>query len=381
MSNAVTGQTYAQIIDRVVVASQNDFEESGVDQQTLQELKEIWQKKLSGLHVAQMPWDPAPPPPQISNPPTVPSNDAKPMQSSQMPVSTGPPSQAYNNPRVKAEAGFQQPMQYPMNGYNGSPMNGSIHRAAHLIHEGFGEQGQASINAAYRQQNNNVALPGQQRPPINLQMPANRQQQQQQAAQQRAQPPPHASSVHAAQTDGAADSAEDEWKALVAARRAQVDDGPGGRVAMDGMLRAAFEAKANIIESGLMMPFNELPAVKNRKKNSKHLRAQMHSSANPFLSASTSAHAPHIPQLDGELDDEDEKVEHDDEAINSDLDDPEDDLAPSGDDEGPQGDTMICTYDKVQRVKNKWKCTLKDGVLSTGGRDYLFHKATGEFEW
>ena len=38
-------------------------------------------------------------------------------------------------------------------------------------------------------------------------------------------------------------------------------------------------------------------------------------------------------------------------------------------------------YDKVQRVKNKWKCTLKDGVLNANGKEWLFHKGNGEFEW
>ncbi len=42
---------------------------------------------------------------------------------------------------------------------------------------------------------------------------------------------------------------------------------------------------------------------------------------------------------------------------------------------------ILCLYDKVQRVKNKWKCVLRDGVASIGGRDYLFSKCNGEFEW
>ena len=43
---------------------------------------------------------------------------------------------------------------------------------------------------------------------------------------------------------------------------------------------------------------------------------------------------------------------------------------------------------EVQRVKNKWKCVLRDGVASIDGRDYLFSKCNGcvtvltsEFEW
>ncbi|KAJ3813004.1 transcription factor IIA, alpha/beta subunit-domain-containing protein [Lentinula lateritia] len=72
----------------------------------------------------------------------------------------------------------------------------------------------------------------------------------------------------------------------------------------------------------------------------------------------------------------------DSEAINSDLDDSD-----TGDeeeaDDGAVGETDIvfCTYDKVARVKNKWKCILKDGMIHVNGKDYLFSKCTGEFEW
>jgi len=71
-----------------------------------------------------------------------------------------------------------------------------------------------------------------------------------------------------------------------------------------------------------------------------------------------------------------------DEAINSDLDD-SDTEGEEDAEEGGQGDTDIvfCTYDKVGRVKNKWKCILKDGMIHINGKDYLFAKCTGEFEW
>ncbi|ESK91264.1 general rna polymerase ii transcription factor [Moniliophthora roreri MCA 2997] len=71
-----------------------------------------------------------------------------------------------------------------------------------------------------------------------------------------------------------------------------------------------------------------------------------------------------------------------DEAINSDLDDSDE-----GDDEEAEegtsqdADIVFCTYDKVARVKNKWKCILKDGMIHVNGKDYLFSKCTGEFEW
>ena len=73
-----------------------------------------------------------------------------------------------------------------------------------------------------------------------------------------------------------------------------------------------------------------------------------------------------------------ESVQDDDahkDEIGSDLDDSDDD-----DGDGSE-DMILCLYDKVQRVKNKWKCVLRDGVASIGGRDYLFSKCNGEFEW
>ncbi|ORY81027.1 transcription factor IIA, alpha/beta subunit [Protomyces lactucae-debilis] len=77
-------------------------------------------------------------------------------------------------------------------------------------------------------------------------------------------------------------------------------------------------------------------------------------------------------------------IDLDDEAINSDLDDSDDDALNSGNEaEGDEGDmqTVLCLYDKVARTKNKWKCVLKDGLVSLNGRDYAFSKANGEFEW
>lgn len=85
------------------------------------------------------------------------------------------------------------------------------------------------------------------------------------------------------------------------------------------------------------------------------------------ITSSSSAHAtPRIPQLDGESEDE----VADEDAINSDLDDPEEDEIDNEDeDEVPQ--IMLCMYDKVQRTKNKWKCVLKDGVLTINTKEWV----------
>jgi transcription initiation factor TFIIA large subunit len=79
-----------------------------------------------------------------------------------------------------------------------------------------------------------------------------------------------------------------------------------------------------------------------------------------------------------------------DDAINSDLDDSdiESDIdsefgeGEDGDDTlGVDKSIVLCMYDKVHRTKNKWKCQLKDGIISIAGKDWVFSKANGEFEW
>ncbi|KAJ2613531.1 transcription factor IIA subunit alpha [Coemansia sp. RSA 1365] len=99
-----------------------------------------------------------------------------------------------------------------------------------------------------------------------------------------------------------------------------------------------------------------------------------------------------LPQVDGAEDDNDEessrpgngsdvapKIELPEDAINSDLDDSDDEY---DDEEGEETEHIIlCQYDKVTRSKNKWKCVLRDGIMLINGRDFLFQKANGDFEW
>lgn len=89
-----------------------------------------------------------------------------------------------------------------------------------------------------------------------------------------------------------------------------------------------------------------------------------------------------LRQADGVDDDlgDDADIFNDSDDINSDLDDDLD--SEKTDEEAEQeGQIMLCLYDKVQRVKNKWKCTLKEGIANISGRDYVFQRANGESEW
>ena len=161
------------------------------------------------------------------------------------------------------------------------------------------------------------------------------------------------------QTDGAGD-AYDEWQTMLAQRRAlHAEHGEQA----DRMMRDQVMQKSAELQSGLMMPLNELPSSKRFK----------HSNAS--IPSTTLTTRSSISQLDGIADDEDEEKpaikEEDDEAINSDLDDDDDPAGPLADEDDADVDSILCTYDKVQRVKNKWKCTLKDGIMSANGKEWV----------
>ena len=181
--------------------------------------------------------------------------------------------------------------------------------------------------------------------------------------------------VNYTQTDGAGDDdAMEQWQTMLAERRAA--NAAQGQQA-DRLMRDQVAQISADLENGLMVPLDEQASRKQRRKRK---AAQTTTEA-----TAPSSTAPTIPQLDGDVDDDVKgalKDEDDEDAINSDLDDSDEENQGEIDgDDDDEGDSILCTYDKVQRVKNKWKCTLKDGVMSVNGKEWVFHKGTGEFEW
>jgi transcription initiation factor TFIIA large subunit len=161
--------------------------------------------------------------------------------------------------------------------------------------------------------------------------------------------------MYTSQNDGADGSLED-WRAFLAARAA---DGEQDRIAADQFMRARVDAMALRQDSGLMESLDSMPRGKKRRAAVRVLQAE---------EAAASSTLPGAARFDGD-DDLKPGEEDPDDAINSDLDDPDDDLADGDNSDDDMVDYMLCTYDKVQRVKNKWKCTLKDGILTTNKKE------------
>ena len=170
-------------------------------------------------------------------------------------------------------------------------------------------------------------------------------------------PQPQRTPASSAQPDGAGDALSD-WKAEIARRRAQAAEA-------ESSLREQTQQSALRMEGGgLMVRLEE--RVQPPKGQKRKLAVKQTSGATQSSTSRQLLKA----QYDGAASDNDDVA--DDDAINSDLDDPDDDnIVGEEEEDESSGQIMLCTYDKVQRVKNKWKCTLKDGLLNTGGKEYV----------
>ncbi len=257
-----------------------------------------------------MPWDPKP----VAQPAAAPSGykDEQDEQMLSQPGDAGMPRQAL--PEIKYEQHIKQEPRYDaygMSTYPGSAINPMAReRASNLLQQQFGSQANASIQAAgLPQQPRPLSLPGQPRAP--QPQPGQRAPQQYQQG-----------SLGAAQHDGTA-----EWADLVAQTRAAEADRPR----VDGLLRERLDALALDLDGGVFSSVSRAP-----KKKSKKARQ----SADPQPSG--------VPQTDGPASDDDE------DAINSDLDDTDDELDQEHvEDDGAMSEMILCTWDKVNRVKNK----------------------------
>jgi transcription initiation factor TFIIA large subunit len=329
------------------------------------------------------------------------------------------------DPAIKQEPGMQGNV-HP--GYN--PTNGArptaAQRAALALESQFGHRAAASINAIHsgmvpQQQLNAAGQPQPQqgqRPgqvpqhmnPQQHQQHMNPQQHQQHMNPQQQQQQQHVNPQHQQQHMNPQHQQQQYRQGVAAAiqQRMQQIPRPGPP---NGLPAAQHDGPSDAVERGAE---SDHPAAMDRAQIDQYLHAQIAERAKqmeggglmlPLKEATKSrgvakkrGDADGPAQLDGP--DDDVKSEEDDEdAINSDLDDPDELGADDDDDEDEMGHMMLCMYDKVQRVKNKWyvhpypvpgpyftnslyrKCVLKDGVLTVNGKEYVFHKATGEYEW
>lgn len=86
--------------------------------------------------------------------------------------------------------------------------------------------------------------------------------------------------------------------------------------------------------------------------------------------------------VEDEDEDKDEEPEYlegavEEEPLNSGDDVSEEDVSDLFDTDN----VVVCQYDKITRSRNKWKFYLKDGIMNLSGKDYVFQRSNGDAEW
>lgn len=256
MSNYEAGKLYESVIEEVITDSRQDFEDCGIDESTLQELKRLWCEKLSQSKVCFFSWD---------------EEDAELQHHVHQSMIQG---SGVKEDHLQLNTGLELPN---MSAYN---------TTSNLMHS----------NALSNQNTNNFSM--------EIELPPVKQ---------------------------------------------EYSD-----------------------ENGLILP------KVNQTDGSFELTMEMDTSKAKSTMSNLKLN---LKQSDGAGDDDDDDIFNDSDDINSDLDDELDSEKSDDEDADQEGQIMLCLYDKVQRVKNKWKCNLKEGVANIDGRDFVFQRATGESEW
>ena len=295
----------------------------------------------------------------MANPTPVPSNVPRP---NGLPPHGGPVASVPSNgePRIKTEPGLEEKPNFGPNYEN----HDAQRRAMAQLQQKYGADANTQINKLASQINHTGQGRGQVYPQRPNMTPE--QQRDQQAEYQRRQ---HAAAyqnmqrAQFAQSNGNHHDGSAEWSGYVNDQRKRAQE--SGHEADQTIRHQVDQMKRTMEGGGVLQPLSEQGApvqVKRRK-----------------VDGADGAGETRVPQVDGaEEDDEDSKsnvkdelFEDDEDAINSDLDDPDDNEIEEEPEDGKPTQVMLCTYDKVQRVKNKWKCTLRDGVLNSGGKEYV----------
>ncbi|KAK6464194.1 hypothetical protein DFJ63DRAFT_65990 [Scheffersomyces coipomensis] len=270
MSNFEARKLYENIVEDVINESRQDFENSGIDESTLQELRRIWCEKLSQTQVAKFSWD-----------------DEDNMPSSSVAVADdGVPTGDSHAPSDLGGDGGEYALGEGSSGIEMSAIQNGVLTYPTVQH---------GLEAEVPSKNENT----------------------------------------------------------------DVDNGTGLLLPNIGQSDGAFEFTVYTDDAKQFM--KDLKAKNNGKKVKK------------------------IDQGDGNFgdddDEDDDDIFNDSDDINSDLDDDLESDKSDGESGDQEGQLMLCLYDKVQRIKNKWKSNLKEGIANIDGKDYVFHKATGESEW
>ncbi|XP_020799832.1 transcription initiation factor IIA subunit 1 isoform X1 [Drosophila serrata] len=359
-------KVYHAVIEDVITNVRDAFLDEGVDEQVLQEMKQIWRNKLLASKAVEL----TPEPGEGSHPPPIVANNPKNtkysnLQAANAKAKKAAASAATSQPHIggsssgsslsiksvtgAAGSGIKNglvPIKQEVNSQNPPPLHPTSGAGMLQKQQSAGGGGQASIPIVASLDPNRIM-------PVNITLP---------------------SPVGSATSESRVLTIQVPASALQENQLTQI-------------------LTAHLISSIMTLPTTLASSVLQQ-----HVNAAL-SSANHQKSLAAAK------QLDGALDssDEDESEESDDNIDNDDDDDvdkdddedvehedaaeeeplnSEDDV--TDEDSAEMFDTdnvIVCQYDKITRSRNKWKFYLKDGIMNMRGKDYVFQKSNGDAEW
>ncbi|KAH8288857.1 hypothetical protein KR054_010728, partial [Drosophila jambulina] len=361
-------KVYHAVIEDVITNVRDAFLDEGVDEQVLQEMKQIWRNKLLASKAVEL----SPEPGEGVHPPPIVANNPKVMYSIL---------QAANAKAKKAAAASAATSQPQIGG--SSSASSLVLKSATGVATGSGiKNGLVPIKQEVNSQNP---------PPLHPTSGAALLQKQQQAASGGGQAsipivatldPNRIMPVNITLPSPAGSASSESRVLTIQVPASALQENQLTQILTAHLISSIMTLPTTLASSVLQQHVNAALSSANHQKNmaaAKQLDGALDSSDEDESEESDD-------NIDNDDDDDvdkddDEDVEHEDAAEEEPL-NSEDDV--TDEDSAEMFDTdnvIVCQYDKITRSRNKWKFYLKDGIMNMRGKDYVFQKSNGDAEW
>ncbi|XP_014212527.1 transcription initiation factor IIA subunit 1 [Copidosoma floridanum] len=393
LSQACVIKVYSTVIDDVISGVREAFLDEGVDEQVLQELKQIWESKLLSSKAVELNLDPPEPqPPQLNSTKNNASNKSSskknsnanhannaqaksvPMEELPIPTQQSLPAQPVQ-PQQQVQPQPQPQAAQPVPQTQAQQLQNAQHTQSMALQQQQ-MQTQHQPMQQQQQQQQQVVTPGADRQvSIQIKLPVH------------GNLPERLINVHvpAAALQGNQLHSLFAGPVITAAISLPV---PFATSLLQQHVNTTFEHLSGFTPVPISHPVQFLPQ----------------SSANLMQQQLIQNQQGNIAQLDGTVgdstdddDDEEEEDNDDDDDLDEDKEDEENDDSGAREEEPLNSEddvtdddptdlfdtdnVVVCQYDKITRSRNKWKFYLKDGIMNLSGKDFVFQKANGDAEW
>ncbi|XP_011697803.1 PREDICTED: transcription initiation factor IIA subunit 1 isoform X3 [Wasmannia auropunctata] len=357
---------YHTVIEDVISGVRESFIDEGVDEQVLQELKQIWEAKLMASKAVEL--NPDPPEPQV---PPINTHKAVSVNKVSQTQSSQQSQQQQQQQQQQAQAQPQQPSQPQQHTHpsTGTTLQQQQQQQQQQQHSTTPVQQVVTASAvlAERQVPIQITLPPQPGIPdgpqriLSIQVPASALQ---------------ANQLHTILTGSVISAAMGLPANLASALLQQhVNSTLQGQATLTPL---QVNQPIQVVTQSTNSVVTQRPPQNQQQNNINQLDGGVGDSTDDDDDEEEEDNDDDDEDMDEKEEEEnDEAAAREEEPLNSEDDVTDDDPADLFDTDN----VVVCQYDKITRSRNKWKFYLKDGIMNLSGKDYVFQKANGDAEW